>query len=112
MAPPHPLQNLSTREIDEAREILLSQHNDQVISFREIFLDEPAKIELVAFLELEHSGHLTPSSPRPSRRAKCQYDVIDGDKVPEYHESIIDITNRCRAQHEVIGKEHHASLTM
>ena len=112
MAPPHPLRNLSTEEINVAREILLAQHHGQVISFREIFLNEPAKVELVAFLELEHSGHLKPSSPRPSRRAKCQYDVINGDKVPEYHESIIDLTKKRRAHHEVIGKEYHASLTV
>lgn len=91
---------------------MLGQHPGQVIAFREIFLSEPPKPELLAFLALEHSGRLGPSSTRPARRAKCQYDVILDQKVPEYHESIVDVTNSRRDHHEIIGKEHHASLTM
>ncbi len=44
--------------------------------------------------------------------AKCQYDIIGSDKIPEYHESVVDISLKKRVRHEVIGKEHRASLTL
>lgn len=110
--PIHPLQVLSRDEIEISRQVLLEQHPEEVIVFREIFLQEPAKEDLLPFLELEHSGRLTASSPRPPRLAKAQYDVIGTDKVPTYHESVIDVETKLRVKHEVIGKEHHASLTV
>lgn len=112
MRPVHPLQTLSADETKQARDIVISQHKDAVISFREIFLKEPEKVELTKFLDLEHSGSLSPTSPRPPRLAKCQYDVIGSDKIPYYHESIVDVENGTRVKHEIIGKEHHAALTL
>jgi len=108
----HPLQQLSRRETELAREVLLAQHGREAIVFREIYLQEPPKDELLRFLELEHAGQLSDSSTRPARLAKCQYDVIGSDKIPSFHESIIDIGARNRVKHEIIGKEHHAALTL
>ncbi|KAI4763829.1 putative copper amine oxidase [Aureobasidium sp. EXF-3400] len=112
MAPSHPLSILSIAETNLAREIVLAHHDKEVIDFREIFLQEPTKGELVKYLQLEHSGRLSPSSPRPARLAKCQYDVIGQDRIPSYHESVVDIGSRQRIKHEVIGKEHQAALTL
>jgi hypothetical protein len=66
----------------------------------------------VGHLQLEHSGRLSPTSPRPARLAKCQYDVIGRDRIPSYHECVVDIGSRKRIKHEVIGKEHQAALTL
>jgi hypothetical protein len=41
-----------------------------------------------------------------------RYDVIGADKIPSSHESIIDVNTRTRVKHEIIGKEHHASLAL
>lgn len=112
MAPSHPLSILSIAETNLAREIVLAHHDKEVIDFREIFLQEPTKAELVKYLQLEHSGRLSPSSPRPARLAKCQYDVIGQDRIPSYHESVVDIGSRQRIKHEIIGKEHQAALTL
>lgn len=112
MAPSHPLSILSIEETNLAREIILAQHDKEVIDFREIFLQEPCKAELVEFLTLEHSGRLSPTSPRPARLAKCQYDVIGSDRIPSYHESVVDIDSRKRVKHEIIGKQHQAALTL
>jgi primary-amine oxidase len=112
MAPSHPLSILSIEETNLAREIVLAHHDQEVVDFREIFLQEPAKAELVKYLELEHSGRLSPSSPRPPRLAKCQYDVIGLDRIPAYHESVVDIGCKKRTKHEVIGKQHQAALTL
>ncbi|EED18577.1 copper amine oxidase, putative [Talaromyces stipitatus ATCC 10500] len=108
----HPLSALSELETTTARDVILTLHTDKVIFFREIYLQEPAKAELIPYLELEHSGNLSPTSPRPKRLAKCQYDVVGSDRVPEYHESIVDIEGKKRVEHVVVGKEHQASLTM
>lgn len=109
---PHPLQILSIEETLRARDIVLGLHPGTAIDFREIFLQEPAKAELKKFLELEHSGFLSPTSLRPPRLAKCMYDVIGSDKIPRYQESIIDVERGVRVAHEVIGKEFQATLTL
>ncbi|PCG96122.1 Copper amine oxidase [Penicillium occitanis (nom. inval.)] len=108
----HPLSQLSALETTTARDVILTYHPNKAIFFREIYLQEPAKAELVPYLELEHSGNLSPTSPRPQRLAKCQYDVVGGDRVPEYHESVVDVERKTRINHVVVGKEHQASLTL
>ena len=66
------------------------------------------------YLELEHAA--TPgqsqSSTRIPRLAKLQYDVVGSDKIPEYHESVVDVETKQRVRHEVVGKEKQASLTL
>lgn len=109
---PHPLQNLSVEETRIARDVVLSLHPGVVVDFREIYLQEPAKDAMKAFLALEHSARLSPTSPRPSRLAKCQYDVVDSDRIPAYHESVVDVISRKRVKHEVVAKEFQASLTL
>ncbi|KAF2790262.1 copper amine oxidase-like protein [Melanomma pulvis-pyrius CBS 109.77] len=111
---PHPFKTLNIEETRIARDVVLAQHPDVVVDFREIFLQEPEKEGMKLFLDLEHSSKpgQSPTSKRPSRLAKCQYDIIGSDKIPEYHESIVDIGLKKRVRHEVIGKEHQASLTL
>lgn len=112
MAPPHPFQILSVAETQVARDVILASHPDEVVDFREIFLKEPNKAELRPYLALEHAGRLSPTTPRPARLAKCMFDVIGSDKIPKYHESIVDIDRRKRIGHEAISQQHHASLTL
>jgi primary-amine oxidase len=111
---PHPFKILSIEETRLARDVVLSLHPDVVVDFREIFLNEPNKELMKRYLEAEHAAQPGQSthSKRPPRLAKCMYDVIGSDKVPEYHESLIDVETRKRARHEVVGKEHQASLTL
>lgn len=109
---PHPLAILSIDETKRARDVVIKAHPNVAISFREIFLQEPAKADLKKFLDLEHSGRLSPTTPRPPRLAKCQYDVIGSDRVPEYHESVVDVNRSARIKHEIIGKQHQAALTL
>lgn len=108
----HPLNILSEKETDIAREVISVVHLGSVLFFREIYLEEPTKAELIPYLELEHSGKLSPTSPRPRRLAKCQYDVVGSDRVPEFHDAIVDVEKKQRISHKVVGKEHHATLTL
>lgn len=109
---PHPLSILSVNEINLARDVILSLHSGTVVDFREIFLREPDKAVLAPFLDTENAGSLAATTTSPPRLAKCQYDVIGSDKIPEYHESVIDLNSRERVQHEVVGKEFQACLTV
>ncbi|KAF2114734.1 copper amine oxidase-like protein [Lophiotrema nucula] len=112
---PHPYKTLSIEETRIARDVILSLHpSPEIIDFREIFLQEPEKMLMKQYLELEHASTpgASPTSKRPPRLAKCQYDIIGSDKVPKYHESVVDVEARKRVKHEVIGNEHHASLTL
>lgn len=108
----HPLQNISAAEIRNARNVVLAYHEKDVISFREIFLQEPRKAELSRYLDEEHSGQPISASACPGRFAKCQYDVIGADKIPYYHEATIDIKAGKVLEHEVIGKGSQAALTL
>jgi primary-amine oxidase len=111
---PHPYKILSVDETRIARDAVLSYYKDAVVDFREIYLREPEKELMKQYLDLEHAaqpGQL-PNSKRPPRLAKCLYDVIGSDKIPEYHECIIDVEKKERVHHEVVGKELQASLTM
>ncbi|CAI7591723.1 unnamed protein product [Penicillium bialowiezense] len=108
----HPLTILSIDETNLARDVVKSLHPGVVIDFREIFLQEPPKAQLVEFLAIEHAGRLSPTTPKPARLALCQYDVIGSDRVPQFHESVIDVITQSRVKHTVVGKEHHASLTL
>ncbi|KAF1957379.1 copper amine oxidase-like protein [Byssothecium circinans] len=112
--PLHPFKTINLEETRIARDVVLSRHPDVVVDFREIYLQEPEKELMKQYLALEHSSQpgQSPQSKRPPRLAKCQYDVTGSDKVPEYHESIIDIEGGKRVKHEVVGKEFHASLTL
>jgi primary-amine oxidase len=108
----HPLSGLSIEETNVTRDIVREAHPNVVLNFRQIFLQEPPKADVVEFLELEHSGQLNDNTPRPPRLALALYDVIGGSKEPEYHESIIDLSKKSRVAHEVVSAQHHASLTV
>jgi primary-amine oxidase len=108
----HPLSILSIEETNLARDVVKAAHPNVVIDFREIFLEEPPKAQLLEFLAIEHVGRLSPTTPRPPRLALCQYDVIGSDRIPQFHESVIDVVLQERVKHTVVGKEHHASLTL
>lgn len=109
---PHPLSALSIEETNQAREVVLALHPNTVLDFRTIYLLEPPKAEVVPFLELEHAGKLTPSTPRPPRLADVRYDVIGGSRMPEYNESVVDLQSLKRVSHQIVGTEYHASLSM
>lgn len=109
----HPLSALTIDETNIARDVILKSHPGASIYFRIIILLEPPKAELNKFLEVEHSGHLSDSTPRPARVAEVKYDAIEGgSKVPVYMESWVDIGRQERVKNDVISTEFHASLTL
>lgn len=110
---PHPFTTLSVEETKIARDVVLAQHPDAVVAFREIYLQEPEKELMKKYLEAERSA-INGESPsvQVPRLAKCQYDVIGSDKIPAYHEAVVDINAKKRVKHEVIGKQHQSALSL
>ncbi len=109
---PHPLFPLSIEESHRVRDIVLGSHKSSIIDFRSISLQEPPKAELQPFLELENSGKLQRSTPRPSRLARANYDVIGRDKIARYYESVIDVRNGTLIKQDVVEQPAHAALTL
>lgn len=87
---PHPLSQLSPLEFTQARDIIIKLHGPEAsIFFRAIFAHEPNKAGLIPYLEAEHAGTLTESSPRPPRCAAIEYDIVTRDA----HENVRAVAN-------------------
>ncbi|PHH79833.1 hypothetical protein CDD80_3694 [Ophiocordyceps camponoti-rufipedis] len=75
--PPHPLAALSEAEFVRARNSVLDVRGpEDSLFFRALYLEEPPKAEMVAFLEAEHAGLVTDDTPRPRRRARVEFDIV------------------------------------
>jgi primary-amine oxidase len=111
MIQPHPLDRLSVGETNQARDIVLNARGKSVVEFRSIYLNEPPKAELVRFLEAEHNGQLDHNTPRPTRMARLQYDVVHYDKSHEYAESIVDLNSGRETLHRIVDRKYQPSLT-
>lgn len=109
---PHPLSALSLDETNAARDAVLEAHKGSVLQFRLIYLLEPPKAEVLAFLELEHAGKVTADTPRPVRTAQVSYDVIGGKSSAEYHESIVDVRLKKVVGSKNVDQKHQASLVL
>ncbi|RYP14183.1 hypothetical protein DL765_006544 [Monosporascus sp. GIB2] len=110
--PPHPLSALSAEETALARDVIRACYPGAVLMFRQIFLFEPPKSEVVKFLDLEHAGKLTESTPRPPRLAQVWFDVVAADKIAEYNESVVNIRLGKRVSNQVVTSESQAALIM
>ncbi len=108
---PHPLDPLSATEFERARQsILMARGSDVVIKFRAIFLEEPPKKELIAFLEAENAGEISSQTSRPDRLAMVHYDIVQSDKSHEYTHSLVDVRTGQEREHRVIDKMHQAAM--
>ena len=108
---PHPLDPLSTQEVDTVRDIVLKSCRDQPVVFRSISTEEPAKAALVSFLKAEHAGDLSRAT-KPPRQARAQYDIINDDRTRDYFESVVDIEIQTIVLHRVVDKQHQPALTI
>lgn len=109
---PHPLARLSGQEIDTARQVVVKACAGYLLLFRDIFTEEPAKADLVPFLNAEHSSELTEQTPRPRRLARVQYDTISEDGSHAYTESVVDLNTREEVVHRIVDKSIQPPLTV
>lgn len=110
---PHPLSSLSTEETSLARRIILAGSPDDHIQFRMIYRQEPAKAELVPFLDLEHSGQLTSTSSRPPRLARVHYVTPCKSMMRQANEveATVDLNLRKVISKDVVSTEYLAGLS-
>lgn len=106
----HPLTALSLHETEIVRDIILKANSSAVVLFREIFLHEPPKAQLQAFLECEHSGQ--DASLKLPRQGRAMFDLIDNNKKMSYCESVVDIGEGKVVLHEIVNVEHQPTLTL
>jgi len=109
---PHPLQQLSIDECNIARDVILSTHGISVIDFRTITLEEPRKYLLQPFLDLEAEGSTPEPHAYPPRLARVTYDVLSGNKVYEFFESVVDVGTQSIRVKELIDASHQAPLVL
>lgn len=76
--PPHPLDPLSTAEIDAAVEIIRKEHGN--VNFNAVTLYEPRKEKMMAWLA-------NPESPRPTRAADVVV-IAPGGKI---YDGVVDL---------------------
>ncbi|KAK5270272.1 hypothetical protein LTR99_005656 [Exophiala xenobiotica] len=107
----HPLDQLSGEEVQIARQAVLDARKAAIL-FRNIYAVEPAKADLVKFLNAEHAGTLTTDTSRPPRQARVQYDVVYEDRSHEYMESVIDIASGKEIRLRKPEKGSQQSLTV
>jgi primary-amine oxidase len=113
MHAPHPLAPLTVEETNHARDIVLASSPEDVVQFRMIYRQEPEKAQLVPFLDLEHAGALTSTSPRPPRLACVHYVRAhkSRDKKADEVEAIVDLGKREVVSKKVIGTMFLAGLS-
>lgn len=107
----HPLEQLSSDEVDVACEVV-KKARQSLLMFRNVFLVEPPKAELVKFLTAEHAGTLAADTPRPARQARVQYDAISQDKSHQYFESVIDLASQSEVSKRTVEKGRQQAFTM
>ena len=107
---PHPLDQLSSHEIDLTRQVILDARGKCHILFRSIYTEEPAKADLLPFLVAEHAGTLDSDTQRPPRLARVQYDTISDNIHHEYMESVVDVDDGREVKHRVVDKKFQCSL--
>src|SRR5438034_1267746 len=112
MSIPHPLEQLSPWEVNRARDVILQACPGTAIQFRSIFLDEPAKAVLAPFLAVEHGGNLNPSTARPPRLAKVQYDIVRANRTHDYTESVVDVIANKEVRRRMVDSSIQPSLTL
>jgi primary-amine oxidase len=107
----HPLDQLSADEVGVARQAVLGARKAAII-FRNTFAVEPAKEQMVKFLNAEHAGTLAAETPRPPRQARVQYDVVSDDRSHTYMESIINLASATEVEHKTVPATSQQALTV
>ncbi|KAJ5363080.1 copper amine oxidase [Penicillium brevicompactum] len=98
MSPNHPFDPLTSREIAKAAAIVRREFPAQTPNFRVITLKEPAKDQMIPFLDDQNRGGN--SSKRPARTARVQV-VLPGDWAARFVELWVDLDRAV-----IIKKEH------
>ncbi|KAF5684881.1 primary-amine oxidase [Fusarium circinatum] len=105
-ASPHPFDPLSPEEISRASRIVRPHFGDHDPNFRVVTLLEPAKKEMVAYLEKEHLNQ--PIEHAPTRHARVEASIKAETEGNHLFELIVDLdTNKVVQKQHVEGKHSY-----
>lgn len=108
----HPLRELTEAEILLAREVIIDHvGSSDLIFFRSIYLYEPHKAELLPFLQAEHDGTLSDTTPRPPRLAFVEYDTVKSGQV-DYTRATVDVVKNELISNEVVKPAGQPAFTV
>ncbi|RPB26295.1 hypothetical protein L211DRAFT_781996 [Terfezia boudieri ATCC MYA-4762] len=108
---PHPLDQLSTNEIDIARDVVLQARLPASVVFRNTALEEPTKKVLLPYLVAERNGKLNDATLRPPRLARVLYDIVTSDAAWEFCDSVVNVETSEEVFFEVVEHHYHAPLS-
>ncbi|KAK7513134.1 copper amine oxidase [Phyllosticta citriasiana] len=101
----HPLAPLTAEEIKAAAAVIKSVWPAGTdLQFKNITLEEPAKADVVPYLDAEHAGTPLPSGIR--RKAFVNYYIRNTNK---FHEATVDLTSRSVESNVRLGPNLHAN---
>jgi len=109
--PPHPLDQLSTNEIDIARDVILQARLPASVVFRNTALEEPTKNDLLPYLVAERNGKLNDGTLRPPRLARVLYDIVTSEPAWEFCDSVVNVETSEEVSFEVVEHHYHAPLS-
>ncbi|KAI9739724.1 MAG: hypothetical protein M1834_006443 [Cirrosporium novae-zelandiae] len=106
----HPLSPITSSEIISAGELLRAQWPPQTdLHFKTITLQEPAKKELMPYLEAEHDGRKLPSIDRKAFSNYYIRNTLENGDVPnKFHEAIINLTTGTVERNARLGPFMHS----
>jgi len=107
----HPLDQLSTKEINTARDVILQSRVPAPVTFRNIALEEPPKAELLPYLAAERNQELTPETPKPPRLARVLYDIVSSEHALMFCDSVVDVETKEEISYEIVDRQYHAPLS-
>merc|ERR1712230_258220 len=101
---PHPLCPLAATEISTTADLLRSVWPSNIdLRFKVITLDEPAKKQMIPYLEAEHSGAPFPQIPRKSF---VSYYIRNTDR---FHEAVVNLTTGQVESNVRLGPNMHGN---
>ncbi|CAK1362655.1 Copper amine oxidase 1 [Cercospora beticola] len=103
---PHPFDPLQPGEITQAAAIVRSRFSEYQINFRVITLKEPAKCQMIKYLDAERVSTGLPPQP-PCRLARCQI-IVTRQGRTEFRELIVNLDERAMTSDtHLVGKHSY-----
>lgn len=103
---PYPFDPLQPGEITQAAAIVRSRFSEYQINFRVVTLKEPAKCQMIKYLDAERASTALPPQP-PCRLARCQI-IVTRQGRTEFRELIVNLDERAiTSDTHLVGKHSY-----
>ncbi|ORY83671.1 copper amine oxidase [Protomyces lactucae-debilis] len=104
----HPLDPLTCDEIAATSKLLRKAFSNSKIRFQQIEFSEPAKAELIPYLDAERLGQSLPAAP--ARRMKSYLWVYKSDRDVDLHKLLVNLTSGQIEKDEILPESVQAPI--